>query len=96
VLNINVVTGCHHDFKDMNICLVLDIGEHEGGELCFVEPRLVVRLCNGDMALFQSRQITHFNLHYIGTRASVVLHSDGAGKQWGENRNGWEGHSFMF
>jgi hypothetical protein len=95
VLNINVVTGAHRDFKDLKICLVLVIGDHIGGELCLVEPGLVLQLRNGDMAIFPSGRITHFNLHYTGTRASVVLHSDYAGKKWGESRNGWTHNNFM-
>jgi hypothetical protein len=95
VLNINVVTGAHRDFKDLEICLVIDIGDHVGGELCLVEPGIVLRLRNGDMAIFPSGRITHFNLHYTGTRASMVLHSDGEGVKWGRDRNGWEHHKFM-
>jgi hypothetical protein len=95
VLNINVVTGAHRDVKDLELCLVLAVGNHTGGELCLVEPGLVLRLRNGDMAIFPSGRLTHFNLHYQGTRASVVLHSDYAGKIWGENRMGWQHHNFM-
>jgi hypothetical protein len=54
-----------------------------------------MRLGNGDMALFPSGRTTHFNLHYKGTRASLVLHSDGAGRKWAENRNHWIGHGSM-
>ena len=95
VLNINVVTRAHCDVKDLHVCLVLVIGQHTGGELCLVEPGLVLRLRNGDMALFPSGCITHFNLHYKGIRSSLVLHSDGAGKAWADNRNHWIGHGFM-
>ncbi|KAH9964003.1 hypothetical protein BJV74DRAFT_716264, partial [Russula compacta] len=64
VLNINVTTAVHRDFKDLKICLVMDVGDHVGGELCLVEPGIVLRMRNGDMALFPSNRITHFNLHY--------------------------------
>jgi hypothetical protein len=95
VLNINVITRCHRDVKDLSVCLVLVIGDHVGGELCLLEPGLVLRLRNGDMALFPSGHVTHFNLHYKGIRASLVLHSDRAGKAWADNRNGWIGHNYM-
>jgi hypothetical protein len=95
VLNINVTTAVHRDFKDLKICLVMDVGDHVGGELCLVEPGIILRMRNGDMALFPSNRITHFNLHYKGIHASLVLHSDKEGKKWGEDRNGWNGHKFM-
>lgn len=95
VLNINVVTRCHRDPKDLRICLVLVIGHHVGGELFLVELGLVLRLRNGDMTLFPSGRITHGNLHYKGIRASLVLHSDGAGRVWADNRNHWAGHEYM-
>ena len=43
VVNLNVVTRAHRDSKDDCICLVLAIGDFEGGELCLVE-RSAVRL----------------------------------------------------
>ena len=95
VLNINVVTRAHRDVKDLRVCLVLVIGNHVGGELCLVEIGLAIRLRSGDMALFPSGRITHFNLHYKGIRASLVLHSDYAGQQWAEDRNGWIGHGYL-
>jgi hypothetical protein len=96
VLNINVVTRAHRDPKDLNkICLVLVIGDHIGGELCLIEPGLVLPLGSGDIIVFPSGLITHFNLHYQGTRASLVLHSDGAGKQWVEDKMGWMDHNYM-
>ena len=95
VLNINVVTQAHRDAKDFDICLVLVIGQHVGGELCLFEPGLVMPLQEGDMVAFPSGKITHFNLHYEGTRASVILHSDYAGKAWAETRNGWMNNKFM-
>lgn len=95
VLNINVVTQSHRDLKDQSVCLVLVIGRHVGGELCLVEPGLVLRLRNGDIVVFPSGRITHFNLNYRGIRASIVLHSDRAGKAWADNRSGWIGHEYM-
>ncbi|KAL6301707.1 hypothetical protein BKA93DRAFT_712769, partial [Sparassis latifolia] len=42
VVNLNVATRPHRDVKDLNVCLVLVIGSHIGGELCLVEPGLVL------------------------------------------------------
>ncbi|KAJ3990689.1 hypothetical protein F5050DRAFT_1536151, partial [Lentinula boryana] len=37
VLNINVETIAHRDKGDNFLCIVLDLGEHTGGELCLQE-----------------------------------------------------------
>jgi len=95
VFNINVVTKCHRDGKDKDFCLVLPIGDFLGGELVMMETGLVVEVLQGDFTVFSSAKITHFNLHYQGRRASVVLHTDEAMDQWESERNGWE-HNATF
>ncbi len=45
--------------------------------------------------VFASSAISHFNLHYVGKRASVVLHSDKSGMDWVADRNGWAHNIFM-
>lgn len=96
VININVVTAAHRDSKDDSVCLVLAIGDFEGGELVLYEPGLVIPLRNGDFVVFPSSEITHFNLHYKGRRASVVLHTDREMVKWREDRNGWSAnYSFL-
>ncbi|THH14221.1 hypothetical protein EUX98_g9633, partial [Antrodiella citrinella] len=54
VVNLNVMTRSHRDTKDTSICLVLVLGEHEGGDLCLVEPGLTVKLREGDFIVFPS------------------------------------------
>ena len=51
VININVCTQGHRDVKDM-LCLVLAIGEFEGGAIALYEPGLVLELGNGDWIVF--------------------------------------------
>ena len=89
VINLNVATAAHRDSKDERICLVLAVGDFEGGELVLYEPGLVIPLRNGDFVLFPSCDLTHFNLHYIGRRASIVLHTDREISKWHNGRNGW-------
>lgn len=89
VLNINVCTQAHRDVGDKNLCAVLVIGQFQGGALALHEPGLVIELSNGDWAAFQSDQTTHYNLHYVGTRASFALQSDKAFNRWLEGENGW-------
>lgn len=89
VINFNVTTVIHRDVNDEVMCLVLVINDCTGGELCLQEPGLVFNLQCGDFIVFRSRQITHFNLHFVGYRISVVFHSDMHFKSWVEDRNGW-------
>lgn len=90
VVNFNVSTLIHRDWKDLNLCMVIVISEDcVGGELALLEPGLVLDLQNGDMVLFPSGKISHFNMHYIGKRASLVFHSDSSSQSWIKDRNGW-------
>ncbi|OSD07737.1 hypothetical protein PYCCODRAFT_1352482, partial [Trametes coccinea BRFM310] len=64
VINFNVMTKVHRDHGDLLACLVLPIGCFRGGELCLAEPGLVAKRHSGDVAIFQSFRISHFNLPY--------------------------------
>ncbi|THU93130.1 hypothetical protein K435DRAFT_670755, partial [Dendrothele bispora CBS 962.96] len=52
VLNINVMTEVHRDKGDKNGCIVLVLGQHQGGDICFQEARLVVETAHGDTVTF--------------------------------------------
>lgn len=91
VLNIQVCTEGHRDEFDDTLCLIIPFGEYEGGELVLWEPGLVCDLKEGDLILFPSSKITHFNLHFKGFRGSVVMHSDKELRSW-EDKNGWDKH----
>ena len=96
VVNLNVVTTAHRDSKDDTVCLVLVVGDFEGGELCLYEPGLVIPLRHGHFVIFPSCDITHFNLHYVGRRVSIVLHSDREMYKWtAKDRNGWTSNQFF-
>ena len=79
VVNLNVSTRAHRDLQDKKICLIIVISSEDciGGELCLVEPGLVLRLCNGNVIVFASATLTHFNTHYIGRRVSLVFQMAG-------------------
>ncbi|EPS94073.1 hypothetical protein FOMPIDRAFT_1079184, partial [Fomitopsis schrenkii] len=64
VLNFNIASRAHRDAKDQAICLVLPVGDFIGGDLCLVEPGIVLPLRHGDFGVFPSCDVTHFNLHY--------------------------------
>lgn len=95
VVNINICTRAHRDMKDRTWCVVLPVGTFTGGDLCFLEPGLVLELHPGDLLVFPSRHITHFNLHFVGKRVSMVLHSDRDSEQWIQDRNGWATNKYM-
>ncbi|KAG1739163.1 uncharacterized protein EDB91DRAFT_1237596 [Suillus paluster] len=67
VININVRTKAHRDGQDRHFCLVIPIGHFQGGALCLLENGLVLELRSGDVALFRSSEVTHFNLDYKGS-----------------------------
>ena len=95
VVNVNVATRAHRDSGDLSLCLVLEISDCEGGELCMMEPRLVLRLRSGDAVAFPSHKVTHFNLNFKGKRVSLVFHSDNAGLAWCKDGNGWKGNKYF-
>jgi hypothetical protein len=92
VLNIQVCTDGHIDEKDDTICVVIPFGEHTGGQLVLHEMGLVLDLQEGDVLIFPSYRLTHFNLHFSGVRGSIVMHSDRDIKSWTVDRNGWDRH----
>lgn len=81
----------------MIFCVVIALSDEScsGGNLCFLEPGIRLELRNGDVVMFLSGKLTHFNMHFRGLRASLVLHSDHAGKNWVKDRNKWEHSIYM-
>ncbi|KAJ8507335.1 hypothetical protein ONZ45_g10290 [Pleurotus djamor] len=77
MINLNMQTTIHTDSEDVLMCLVLPI----------------VELRHGDWIVFNSKKLLHFNMPYVGKRASFVMHSDGAGEFWVKNRNGWKNNN---
>lgn len=92
VLNLRVCTDAHVDSNDNILCVVMPFGSYKGGALVLHEPGLVLDLKPGDILIFPSFRITHFNLHFNGVRGSVVMHSDKEVKSWNIDRNGWDEH----
>jgi hypothetical protein len=92
VINLNVATRSHRDKGDLCLCLILVISDCEGGSLCLYEPGVVLELKSGDIVLFKSDCLTHFNLHFKGFRSSMVFHSDKEAGAWVHSRNGWKDH----
>jgi hypothetical protein len=92
VINIQVATEGHADEGDDQICVVIPLGEWEKGSLVLHELGVVLELSEGDVVVFPSCKITHFNLDFEGVRCSIVLFSDKHGKDWVRFRNGWSGH----
>lgn len=89
VINLNGITVAHKDEGDEGGCIIIVLGSFVGGELALYEPRVVLNVQHGGVVTFRSRDYTHFNLHYDGIRASVVIHSDRTGEAFRKNGNGW-------
>jgi hypothetical protein len=92
VINFCVSTNAHRDWIDKHLCVVIPFGDWEGGEIVLYELGLVIKLKPGDILIFPSCHITHFNLHFSGLRGSIVLHSDTQGDRWVKDFNGWGKH----
>lgn len=96
VINLNVATKAHRDPHDLQDCLVMVISKNlVGGDLVLVEPGIVIPLSNGDFIIFPSCDITHFNLHYKGWRASFVFQTDKHIETWRQDFNGWGANKFV-
>ncbi|KAJ7278319.1 hypothetical protein C8J57DRAFT_1713191 [Mycena rebaudengoi] len=79
------------ELDDEDHCVVIPFTKNcVGGALVLHEAGMVMDLHTGDMVLL-SVQLTHFNLHFQGIRASLVFHTDKSLKLW-DRFNGWDGH----
>ena len=94
ILNLGVETAGHIDSMDDGLCAVIPFGNWLGGELCLSQLGLVLQLQPGDVVLFPSDQIAHFNLQMSGLRGSIVLSTDKTMRGWVEDRNMWGDHVY--
>jgi hypothetical protein len=92
VINIQAVTKAHLDAEDKVLCVVIPFGSWEGGQLVLHEAGVVLDLVMGDVVIFLSGRLTHFNLDFKGRRCSLVMFTDRHGDEWVKNRNGWAHH----
>lgn len=88
-LNLRVATIGHVDDNDLGPCCVFTLAKFTGGQLVLYELGLVIDLQPGQVVLFPSRKITHFNLHFTGERVSIVLSFDKEAVKWVKTANGW-------
>ncbi|KAJ7018405.1 hypothetical protein C8F04DRAFT_977306 [Mycena alexandri] len=89
VINIDSCTRAHRDPKDLWLCLIAHMGKHTGGQLGLYEVGLSFDLRLGNILVFPSWRLTHFNCHYVGKRATIVLHTDLEAKSWTKDGHGW-------
>lgn len=80
IVNLNISTLIHCDYQDLKLCLIVVASDCEGGDLCLEKPRIALELKNGDMVIFASSKLSHFNSHFNGKRASLVFHSNVSAK----------------
>ena len=53
--------------------------------LCLEELGIKLDLANGDVVIFPSQKISHFNTHFKGERVSIVFHTDAKKAKCGLN-----------
>ncbi|KAJ6492444.1 hypothetical protein C8R47DRAFT_1319303 [Mycena vitilis] len=92
VLNLRASTWAHRDHGDKMLCVVIPFGRYTGGQLCLYEVGFMFDLQAGDVLIFPSCDITHFNMHFTGKRGTLVLHSDRQGDAWVRDCRGWAGY----
>lgn len=86
----------HDDGSDKGGCITVTIGPHQGGELGIHRPKLVLETRNGDFVVFRSDFYSHYNLHYKGKRASVVIHGDKQAVEYQKNEcGGWARNQYF-
>lgn len=96
VIKVNATTLVHRDGGDAGGCIVLTIGNHRGGEIVIYEPKLVLETRNGDVTAFPSDVYSHYNLHYRGKRASIVIHGDKQAVAYQKNNcGGWARNQYF-
>lgn len=89
VLNVSASTTSHRDTMDLSACAVLALGEWEGGHLCFHELGLALDLQCGDLVIFRSDLLTHYNLPHTGIRCSLVFSTDKLLSRWSRDQCGY-------
>jgi hypothetical protein len=92
MFNLRVVTDAHKDPKDKTWCEIIFLNECRGGHLCLHELGLKLNGKTGNILIFASCYITHFNSHFEGLRATLVLHTDKEGDKWADDGGGWGNH----
>jgi len=90
VVTVGAQTEGHTDPTDDGLCVVIPFGDWEGGELCLYDPGVVLELEAGNVVVFPSDRISHFNLEMSGLHGSLVLATDRAMHSWKEGKNSWE------
>ena len=77
VFNLNPVTRLHFDCNDLRLCVAFALGIFTGGELILDGPcGVVLPMRPGDVAVYDSANIPHYNLTFRGRRMSVVMNMD--------------------
>ena len=92
VLNVQASSKAHKDQRDKIYCVTVPFGQYTEGELVFYEPGVVIEAVVGDIIIFPSCNITHFNLEFEGIRCGLIFYSDKHGEDWARFRNGWDDH----
>ncbi|KZT54497.1 hypothetical protein CALCODRAFT_418249, partial [Calocera cornea HHB12733] len=66
VVNYYCCVEGHRDDQDPEggVCVLLVFGSFTGGQIVLHEPGIVLEVEAGDIVIFPSMRLTHFNLHF--------------------------------
>eukprot|EP01117_Protostelium_nocturnum_P019441 TRINITY_DN8434_c0_g1_i1.p1 TRINITY_DN8434_c0_g1~~TRINITY_DN8434_c0_g1_i1.p1 ORF type:complete len:337 (-),score=32.69 TRINITY_DN8434_c0_g1_i1:7-1017(-) len=83
-MNKEVGTIPHIDSGDLKhgLCAVISFGEFVGGDLCMFETKTVFPFLRGQIIIFRSTNLHHWNKQYTGNRNSIVLFCDNNVQTW--------------
>ena len=74
-INFNAISNYHWDSNDNldGLCFLVTLGDFEGGELCFPQLQIVIKLKSGQIVAFSSCLLLYGNLLITkGIRFSIV------------------------
>ena len=75
VINFNAISNYHWNSNDNldGLCFLVTLGDFKGGELCFPQLQIVIKLKSGQVVAFSSCLLLHDNLLITkGIRFSIV------------------------
>jgi hypothetical protein len=82
----------HMDGGDGPYAVLTVSGNFKGGYVCLAGLNLSFELRPGEVIIFNSRRVPHFNLSYEGERHSFVFYTQHLLDAWVADGNGWDGH----
>jgi predicted 2-oxoglutarate/Fe(II)-dependent dioxygenase YbiX len=74
-VNYNITTKFHIDLSDEGMCVIVPVGEWEGGELIIPQLGIKINLVKGQVVMMRSSLLVHGNYIARGFRIGLVFFS---------------------